>query len=62
MTMFKLLGVLVGLYTLYAAFAGEVIAKSGPWGRTISRADSPRYFWTVVAIYALLALARLTIF
>ena len=30
MTMFKLLGVLVGLYTLYAAFAGKVIAKSGP--------------------------------
>ena len=27
--MFKLLGVLVGLYTLYAAFAGKVIAKSG---------------------------------
>ena len=62
MTMFKLLGVLVGLYTLYAAFAVEVIAKSGPWGRTISRADSPRYFCTVVAIYALLALALLTIF
>ena len=28
----------------------------------ISRADSPRYFWTGVAIYALLALALVTIF
>ncbi|HRF83183.1 MAG: hypothetical protein J0L89_08735 [Xanthomonadales bacterium] len=60
--MFKALGILVGLYALYAALTGEVLAKSGPWGRTVSRADSPRYFWVVVAIYAALALALLTVF
>ena len=60
--MFKLLGVLVGLYTLYAALACNVIVKCGSWCWTIARVDSPRYFWTVVAIYALLALALVTIF
>jgi hypothetical protein len=30
---------------------------SGHWARTVSRADSPRYFWVVIAIYAGLSLA-----
>jgi hypothetical protein len=60
--MFKMLGVLVGFYTLYAAFRGEVYAKSGPTGRTVSRWDSPRYFWAVIAIYAALSVALLTVF
>jgi hypothetical protein len=60
--MFKMLGVLVGLYTLYAGFRGEVYAKSGPSGRTVSRWDSPRYFWTVIVIYAGLSAALLTVF
>jgi hypothetical protein len=60
--MFKALGVLVGLYTLYAVIKGEVYAKSGIWGKTISRMDSPAYFWVIVAIYAGLALALATIF
>jgi hypothetical protein len=60
--MFTMLGILVGLYALYAAFTGAVIAKSGAWGRTVTRADSPRYFWTVIAIYAGLSIALLTVF
>lgn len=60
--MFKALGVLVGAYALYAAVKGEVYAKSGPWGRTVSREDSPEYFWVVVAIYAGLGLALMTVF
>ena len=59
--MFKALGVLVGAYGLYAAVKGEVYAKSGPWGRTVSREDSPEYFWVIVAIYAGLGLALVTI-
>ena len=62
MNVFKFLGILVALYTVYAAIDGKVYAKSGPWGRTISRADSPRYFWVVIAIYAGLSVALLTVF
>lgn len=60
--MFKVLGLMVGLYTLYAAVTGEVYAKPGAWGRTVSRAESPEYFWVVIAIYAGLALALATVF
>jgi len=60
--MFKALGVLVGLYTLYAAVTGSVYAKSGPGGRTVSRQESPEYFWIVIAIYAGLSAALLLYF
>ncbi len=60
--MFKMLGALVGLYTLFAALQGEVYAKSGPWGRTVSREDSPEYFWVIIAIYAGLSVALITLF
>lgn len=60
--MFKLLGVLVGLYTIYAGMRGEVIARSGPGGRIIHRDSEPRYFWCVIGIYAALSVALLTIF
>jgi hypothetical protein len=60
--MFRVVGLLLSLYTLYAAVTGEVYAKSGAWGRTVSRAESPEYFWVVIAIYAALALALATIF
>ncbi|MGQ0544518.1 MAG: hypothetical protein ACT4P3_04190 [Betaproteobacteria bacterium] len=59
---FKALGALVGLYALYAAASGSVYAKSGPGGRTVSRRDEPRYFWAVVAVYAGLSVALLTVF
>lgn len=60
--MFKMLGLLVGLYTLHAALKGEVYAKNGASGRVVSRAESPEYFWVVIAIYAGLSVALVTIF
>ena len=60
--MFKILGALVAIYTLWAAWAGEVIAKDGPWGRKVLRQDSPRYFWTVIGIYSALSVALFTVF
>lgn len=57
--MFKLLGVLLGVYVVYAAMTGEVIAKSGPGMRRVDREESSRYFWTVIAIYASLALSMI---
>jgi hypothetical protein len=60
--MFKALGFVVAMYVAYAATKGEVYAKSGPWGRTVSRDESPGYFWTVIAVYALLAAALVFVF
>ncbi|HMN44126.1 MAG TPA: hypothetical protein PKE27_06130 [Povalibacter sp.] len=60
--MFKLLGALLALYTLFAGLRGEVFAKSGVWGRTIARETNPRYFWVVIGIYAALSVALLTVF
>jgi hypothetical protein len=60
--LFDALGIFVGLYTARAAITGEVFAKSGPWGQTIYREERPAYFWTVIAIYAALAVALFTIF
>lgn len=60
--MFKALGILVCCYTLFAVISGRVYAKSGVWGRMVSRQDSPEYFWLVVFIYACLGIALLTVF
>lgn len=60
--MFKILGVVVAFYVLYAAFSGKVVAKSGPWGRIVSRDESPKYFWVVIMIYSVMSIALLTIF
>ena len=60
--MFKAIGILVAIYTLYAAMLGEVFVKSGIRGKTISKGDSPPRFWTVIGIYALLSGALLTVF
>lgn len=62
MSLFKMLGVLVGLYAAYATLSGKVYAKSGPGGRMVTRRESPRYFWTVVVIYAGLGIALMTVF
>ena len=61
---FKGLGVLVALYTLWAAYDGKVYAKQSGLrgGRTIVRAEEPRYFWAVIVIYGGLAVALLTVF
>lgn len=60
--MFKLLGLIVAIYTAYAASQGEVYAKHRAWGRWIRRNEEPGYFWVVIGIYALLALALIFIF
>lgn len=60
--MFKVLGILVMAYAVYAAVRGEVYAKAGASGRTVSRAESPEYFWVVIAIYAGLGIAMITVF
>jgi hypothetical protein len=60
--MFKALGVAVMLYAAYAAVRGEVYAKDGASGRPVSRAESPEYFWVVIAIYAGLGIAMVTVF
>jgi hypothetical protein len=60
--MFKVIGILLAAYTVYAMFRGEVVAKSGASGRTIERVTSPKYFWVVIAIYLGLALALIIIF
>ena len=62
--MFKLLGILVAAYTLWAAFDGKVYAKSGGlWGaRMITKENEPHYFWVVIAIYGGLSIALMTVF
>lgn len=60
--MFESLGAILAVYTLYAAVNGRVFAKSGPSGRTVTRQDSPEYFWIVIVIYAGLSLALITVF
>jgi hypothetical protein len=59
---FALIGALLGVYTLYAAITGAVLAKSGAWGRRVQRSQTPVYFWTVIAIYAILSVLLMTVF
>jgi hypothetical protein len=58
--MFKLLGILLAVYCAYAVSEGSVSVKSGLWGRTVTRAESPEYFWVCVSIYLGLSIALLT--
>jgi hypothetical protein len=60
--MFKTLGIFVAFYTIYAAYTGEVYVKSDATGRTVSRDDSPEYFWVVIAIYTGLSAALILVF
>jgi len=60
--MFKGIGVLVAIYTIYAISRGEVFARSGLWGNTISKTESPKYFWMVIVVYSLLSIALITVF
>jgi type IV secretory pathway component VirB8 len=62
--MFKALGIVVALYTLWSAVDGKVYARAGNWqgGRYIVKADELRYFWTVIVIYGVLSVALLTVF
>lgn len=60
--MFRMLGIVVLGYVVYAIVLGEVYAKAGWRGRRVSRADSAGDFWIVVGIYAALGVALLTVF
>ncbi len=60
--LFDLLGALLALYLAWALARGEVVAKSGPGARRIARAESPRNYWIVMAIYAALAVALVVVF
>lgn len=60
--MFKFLGILLAIYTIYAATHGEVYAKRGMRGAMVSREDTPVYFWSVIVTYGVLSLALLTVF
>jgi hypothetical protein len=60
--MFKALGVLVLAYSVYAAANGQIYAKARWRGRLVSRAETNGYFWAVVACYACLGVALLTVF
>lgn len=60
--MFDLLGTFLGLYTAYAAVVGSVFIRHRAWGRSVARDAEPRYFWCVIAIYAVLAAAMIGYF
>ena len=62
MHIFKFIGVLLACYTVYAGYTGELHAKSGIRWEIITRVDRPRYFWTVLVIYAVLSITLLTLF
>ena len=62
LSFFKVLGVLVALYTAYAAISGRVYVKAGASGKTITRAESPGQFWVSIVIYAGLSIALMTVF
>jgi hypothetical protein len=52
---FKLIGVALAIYTVYAFLKGEVYARSFAMGRRVSRQEDERYFLTVIAIYGVLS-------
>jgi hypothetical protein len=61
---FKLLGILVAIYVVFAAYDGRVYAERA-WLRRpsmVERSAEPRWFWTVIAIYGALAVALITVF
>ncbi len=60
--MFTLLGALLAAYVVYAVASGQVVAKAGVGRRTVRREESPGYYWTVITIYAALAVALFTVF
>lgn len=60
--LFDVLGVLLALYLAWALVRGEVLAKSGPGARRFVRGESPRGYWTTMAIYAALAVALVVAF
>jgi hypothetical protein len=60
--MFKVLGVALLGYVLHCLYTGRTFAKSGMWGREFARDDAPFRYWSTVAVYAVLAVALMTVF
>jgi hypothetical protein len=61
-TLFRLLGVLLVACLIQALHRGHVCARSGLFGRDLSRAAQPVSYWSAVVAYALLAAALLFVF
>ena len=59
--MFKLLGLMVGIYVIVALISGAVKTRAGIRGRTIWRKREANYFWIVIALYASASIALLSI-
>ena len=53
--MFKPLGLLLVGYIVYALVTGKIYARSGVWGKTSSRDESPSRYWSAVIAYACLS-------
>jgi hypothetical protein len=60
--MFKLVGVMVALYVVYALSVGEVFAKRGIWGAISRRAEQPFQYWSTIVVYAILSAVLFFIF
>lgn len=60
--LFRLLGVVVGLYVVYCVLQGRVIVSWGPGARTFLRHKNPGWFWTSLGIYAVIVLMLLFVF
>jgi hypothetical protein len=60
--LFDVLGVCLAIYTAWAAVTGSVFVRHRAWGRTVLRDDEALYFWAVIAIYGVLAVALIVYF
>jgi len=60
--MFRIIGVMVAMYTLYAVVMGSVWAKAGIGAKEILREETPGSFWTVIVIYIGLSAALIFYF
>ena len=61
-SLFDLLGVLLAIYTTYAAVTGSVFIRHRAWSRAVARDEETTYFWTVIVIYAALSVALIVYF
>jgi hypothetical protein len=60
--MFKMLALLLALYVARCLVVGNVYGRSGPWGRSWSRATEPLGYWGALGSYSVLALAMFFVF
>ena len=60
--MFKMLGILVALYVVYALAAGQVYARRGVWGALLKRSENPFRYWAAVTAYSCLSAALILVF